>query len=69
MFLDCLSVGLYCENTRGATIILEGVGSGVTHMLFSPDGNSLYVGLRKVSTINTWFLAMHSDLCIDYRMI
>ena len=42
-------VGLYSESTKGSVILIEGVGGGVTHMLFSQDGNLLYTGYRKVS--------------------
>ena len=42
-------VGLYSESTEGAVILIEGVGGGVTHILFSQDGNLLYTGYRKVS--------------------
>ena len=42
-------VGLYSDNAKGAVIVIEGVGGGVTHMLFSQDGNLLYTGFRKVT--------------------
>lgn len=31
-------------------LLLRGVGGGVTHMVFSADGNMLFVGFRKVCT-------------------
>ena len=46
-------VGLYSESDKGP-IMLSGTDSGVTHMLFSPDGNLLYTGLRKVRVL--WLL-------------
>ena len=42
------AVGLYSNLTEGAMLLLTGVGGGVTHIMFSPDGYLLFVGLRKV---------------------
>ena len=44
-------VGLYSESAKGAVVLIEEVGGGVTHMLFSQDGNLLYTGYRKVAIL------------------
>ena len=42
------AVGLYDDSIYGTTMLLSGVHSGVTHMVFSQDGNYLFIGYRKV---------------------
>ena len=42
------AVGVYTHLAEGAMLLLTGVGGGVTHITFSPDGNLLFVGFRKV---------------------
>lgn len=51
----CLTsvVGVYSEDTKGPTLLLKGVGGGVTHITFSTDGNLLFVGFRKVCSLNS----------------
>lgn len=52
MFLECTDflalVGVYCEGVKGALTLLTGLQNGVTHLLISPDGNTLHAGYRKV---------------------
>ena len=43
-----LAVGLYSEHTKGPIMLLTALDSGVTHMVFTADGNLLYTGFRKV---------------------
>ena len=45
----CVLVGVYSGLAEGAMLLLTGVGGGVTHLSFSPDGNLLFVGFRKVT--------------------
>ena len=47
-FLCYRAVGVYSEDAKGAILVLSGVNSGVTHMMFSQDGQTLYTGFRKV---------------------
>ena len=46
-------MGVYSNMVDGAMLLLTGVGGGVTHITFSPDGNLMFVGFRKVCTCNT----------------
>ena len=52
MLLECTDflalVGVYCEGVKGALTLLTGLQNGVTHLLISPDGNTLHAGYRKV---------------------
>uniref|UniRef100_A0A4W3GPU8 Telomerase Cajal body protein 1 n=1 Tax=Callorhinchus milii TaxID=7868 RepID=A0A4W3GPU8_CALMI len=45
------TVGLYSRDEGVTLTILQGHQGGVTHLLFSPDGNHLFTGGRKVSSI------------------
>ncbi len=49
MFYFVSPVGLYVQSSGTSMCILEGQQGGVTHMIFSPDGEKLYSGGRKVS--------------------
>lgn len=42
------AAGVYSEDVRGAILVLSGINSGVTHIMFSEDGQTLYTGFRKV---------------------
>lgn len=42
-------MGVYCEPKGDIMCLVEGQVGGVTHIMFSPDGNKLYSGGRKVS--------------------
>lgn len=43
------TVGLYsCEDGSMLALLRQRHRGGVTHLLFSPDGNHLYTGARKV---------------------
>ena len=44
----CFKVGLYSENVKECLMLVSQVKSGVTHMLFSSDGQTLYAGFRMV---------------------
>lgn len=48
-FICIISVGIYSEPSGELECILEGQKGGVTQLQFSPDGNLLYSGGRKVS--------------------
>ncbi len=48
MCVCIIVVGLYSEDIRGSVMTLTGLYNGVTHMVFSQDGQSLYTGFRKV---------------------
>ena len=41
-------VDIYVQSSGTSMCILEGQQGGVTHMTFSPDGERLYSGGRKV---------------------
>ena len=45
------AVGLYSETSSGPMSIFSGVGGGVTHIMFSGDGNYLFSGGRKVGIL------------------
>ena len=47
----CSLVGLYSIDTDGALFLFYGLKSGVSHLMFSPCGNYLFSGERKVSCI------------------
>ena len=49
---------MYCEGVKGALTLLTGLQNGVTHLLISPDGNTLHAGYRKVC------LSTLAGLCI-----
>ena len=47
-------VGLYSDAMKGAIFVSSNLSSGVTHMIFSPCGNYLYSGERKVIMQHTY---------------
>ena len=55
------TVGLYSECSAEAMLLLTGLGGGVTHMDFSPDGNLLFVGFRKVQA-QAWSVSVRATL-------
>ncbi|XP_041034930.1 telomerase Cajal body protein 1 [Carcharodon carcharias] len=50
------TVGLYSRDKGIVLTILQGHQGGVTHVMFSPDGNLLYTGGRKDPEILCWDL-------------
>ena len=44
------AVGLYSDDVDGPIMVMRELESGVTHMIFSPSGDYLYTGYRKVFT-------------------
>ncbi|XP_072033620.1 telomerase Cajal body protein 1-like [Amphiura filiformis] len=50
------SIGLYEQSSGTSMCILEGQQGGVTHMIFSPDGEKLYSGGRKDNELLCWDL-------------
>ncbi|XP_048380144.1 telomerase Cajal body protein 1 [Stegostoma tigrinum] len=50
------TVGLYSRDKGTVLTILQGHQGGVTHVMFSPDGNLLYTGGRKDPEILCWDL-------------
>ena len=44
-----ISVAVYSEPKGNMVCMFKGQQGGVTHIMFSPDGNLLYSGGRKVS--------------------
>ncbi|GCB82000.1 hypothetical protein scyTo_0023049 [Scyliorhinus torazame] len=50
------TVGLYSRDKGTVLTILQGHQGGVTHVIFSPDGNLLYTGGRKDPEILCWDL-------------
>ena len=42
------SVALYSDQVQGAICVFSDLQSGVTHLVFSPCGNFLFSGERKV---------------------
>lgn len=52
----CKTVAVYSESDGALQFILSGHHGGVTHLSFSPDGQTLYSGGRKDSEILCWDL-------------
>ena len=52
IYIICL-VALYASD-GSVVCILQGQCGGVTHVVFSPDGNRLYTGGRKDSELLCW---------------
>ncbi|XP_055486942.1 LOW QUALITY PROTEIN: telomerase Cajal body protein 1 [Leucoraja erinacea] len=50
------TVGLYSMDEGAVLSVLQGHRGGVTHLVFSPDGNLLYTGGRKDPEILCWDL-------------
>ncbi|XP_064409111.1 telomerase Cajal body protein 1 [Latimeria chalumnae] len=50
------TVGLYSQDDGTVVAVLQGHQGGLTHILFSPDGNLLYTGGRKDPEILCWDL-------------
>ncbi|XP_038050304.1 telomerase Cajal body protein 1-like [Patiria miniata] len=48
------SIGLYTEPSGSMVCMVQGQVGGVTHLMFSPDGNRLYSGGRKDPEIVCW---------------
>ena len=51
-------VGLYSDAMKGAIFVSSNLSSGVTQMIFSPCGNYLYSGERKVIMQHTYVQVM-----------
>ncbi len=51
VFSVCLvfSVAVYSEPKGNMLCMFQGQQGGITHIMFSPDGNKLYTGARKVT--------------------
>jgi telomerase Cajal body protein 1 len=47
-------IGIYIENNNEVLCIMECHSGGITHLMFSKDGNRLYSGARKDEIINCW---------------
>ncbi len=47
-------VGIFIESTNEPVCLIQGHAGGLTHLIFSPDGNRLYSGSRKDSDIHCW---------------
>ncbi|XP_039279741.1 telomerase Cajal body protein 1 isoform X2 [Nilaparvata lugens] len=47
-------IGVYSEKSGTGTCVFQGHGGGITHLIFSPDGNRLYSGSRRDSEIVCW---------------
>ncbi|GFO31817.1 WD repeat-containing, antisense to tp53 [Plakobranchus ocellatus] len=47
-------IGLYDLRCEGLTCVIEGQRGGITHLMFSPDGNRLFTGARKDNEILCW---------------
>lgn len=43
-----LQVGIYVESSNEPVCLIQSHSGGVTHLMFSPDGNKLFSGARKV---------------------
>ena len=41
-------VGIYSEDVKEAVMVLSELNNGVTHIMFSSDGQTLYTGFRMV---------------------
>ena len=57
-------VGVYCEGVKGVLTLLTGLQNGVTHLLISPDGNTLHAGYRKVCLPRYLWLAVCLTACV-----
>ncbi|RWS31061.1 hypothetical protein B4U80_05124, partial [Leptotrombidium deliense] len=55
-------VGIYDENSEEEICVLEGQNGGITHLMFSVDGNMLYSGGRKDDEILCWDLRNYGDV-------
>ena len=60
------TVALYAENKGDMLCMFQGQQGGITHIMFSPDGNQLYSGGRKVLVYN---VKLNSGYFNKFRVI
>ena len=57
-------MAVYSEPKGDMVCMFQGQQGGITHIAFSPDGNKLYTGARKVMITSTQII-MSRALCIS----
>lgn len=63
-----LFTGLYTDD-GDAICLLKGQIGGLTHLMFSPDGNLLYTGARKDNEILCWDLRNTTDVLFTLNRV
>lgn len=58
-------IGLYDLRCEGATCVVEGQRGGITHLVFTPDGNMLLSGARKDNEILCWDMRNLGTVCFS----
>ncbi|GFS01035.1 telomerase Cajal body protein [Elysia marginata] len=58
-------IGFYDLRCEGVTCVIEGQRGGITHLMFTPDGNMLLSGARKDNEILCWDMRNLGTVCFS----